>query len=124
MIDHNCDGLVHEGAKDFVVLYYDEDQDGYGAESNTVEACAPYWPWVDNKDDCDDTDADTNPGVLWYEDADGDGYGNPDSSEAFEPVSGYVTNSLIQTMVTLMLLIVDGRGYRRDHSAPKRPMAP
>ena len=26
MIDHNCDGLVHEGAKDFVVLYYDEDQ--------------------------------------------------------------------------------------------------
>ena len=93
-VDRNCDGKIHEGATDFVTLYYDEDQDGYGTPNATVEACAPYWPFVDNSDDCDDSNPKLNPGVAWYQDSDGDGYGNEDvSTTGCDQPEGYVANS-------------------------------
>ena len=106
MIDHNCDGLVHEGAKDFVVLYYDEDQDGYGAESGSVEACAPYWPGSITKTIV------TIPTLIPIQVC----YGTKTpmamamailiAVKSCEPVSGYVTNSADPDDIPLMLQIV------------------
>ncbi|MHA2220250.1 MAG: hypothetical protein ACXACY_30600, partial [Candidatus Hodarchaeales archaeon] len=32
--------------------------------------------YTENEGDCDDTDPDLNPDTIWYQDNDGDGYGN------------------------------------------------
>lgn len=55
----------------------DADNDGFGA------AC-----------DCNDSDSTINPNTVWYEDSDGDGYGNPSVTltQCTEP-AGYVRDS-------------------------------
>ncbi len=119
-IDDDCDDEVDEtGAVDAPTYYEDGDGDGYGTDASTVtdECDAPsgYGP---EADDCDDEDADTYPGadeycdghddncdgvvdettavdtLTWYEDLDGDGYGNSAvvASACSEP-SGYTAAS-------------------------------
>jgi hypothetical protein len=77
--------------------YHDADGDGYGdPDSTTSGECdaGPPWSYVDNADDCDDSDPAVHPGAndvcgedrncdgrfpspgTWYMDADGDGYGD------------------------------------------------
>ncbi|RKX23832.1 MAG: hypothetical protein DRP45_09580 [Candidatus Zixiibacteriota bacterium] len=80
----------------------DVDQDGFGA------AC-----------DCDDTDENLNPSTVWYQDSDGDTFGNPAVSltQCEQPV-GYVLDNADcddtngnMTPNTIWYLDYDGDGY-------------
>ena len=99
--DQDCDGLVDEApAVDGVPWYRDADDDGHGDAANAVGYCAdPDEGWSRLDDDCDDTEATAFPGsieicdgvdndcdgaaddadadvdLLFYRDADGDGWG-------------------------------------------------
>ena len=109
--DNDCDGETDEAsATDAETYYADSDSDGYGTDAYTTAACEPPAGYVENTDDCDDTDAATSPdgeevcdgadndcngdiddGVMipWYLDYDGDGYGDPDAEvSACEAPSG------------------------------------
>ncbi len=61
----------------------DGDGDGYFAGCDSYATIAG--------PDCDDTNAALNPETVWYEDADGDGFGNPEESVIqCEQPSGYI----------------------------------
>ncbi|MCK6522818.1 MSCRAMM family adhesin SdrC, partial [Myxococcota bacterium] len=65
--DNDCDALIDEddpGLADAVTYYADVDGDGYGDADAAVEACAPSAGEVTDDSDCDDTDADVNPGAT------------------------------------------------------------
>lgn len=113
--DNDCDDTDDQIGS--IVLYYvDADGDGFGdADATAVNSCTPIAGSVTNNDDCDDDDDEVNPGatevcdgvdnncdgdtdegftmVTYYEDADGDTYGNPLSplTDCAQPI-GYVTN--------------------------------
>ena len=58
-IDNNCNGQIDEGAP--LTYYYDNDADGYGANSGFF--CAdPGSPWSLNPNDCNDNDNSMFPG--------------------------------------------------------------
>ena len=102
-IDNDCDGDVDEGVT--LTWYQDVDNDDYGDNSYTQEACTEPVGYAAVPGDCDDTDDTVNPGtdevcdgqdndcdalideddaidpILWFEDVDGDGYGD---SSAYE----------------------------------------
>uniref|UniRef100_UPI001F5924F7 MopE-related protein n=1 Tax=Aestuariivivens sediminis TaxID=2913557 RepID=UPI001F5924F7 len=59
-IDNNCNGQTDEGVK--TTYYADSDGDGYGNPASTTQACSPPSGYVSNNTDCDDTDANVNPG--------------------------------------------------------------
>jgi Putative metal-binding motif len=113
-LDNNCNGQLDEGV---LLLYYrDVDGDGYGNDNVTVFACSPPGGYVLVGGDCLDNTATVNPGAIeicgdgidnncngqlnegfvitrYYQDADGDGYGNPSVfSDLCNPFPGYVTN--------------------------------
>lgn len=93
LVDHNCDGWLHLNAVDTSTFYADEDRDGYGDPMYTVGYCELMWPYVQNGEDCDDTNPALNPETMWYFDMDGDGLGNPDESlQVCDPPEGYVAN--------------------------------
>ncbi|MEC7986279.1 MAG: putative metal-binding motif-containing protein, partial [Myxococcota bacterium] len=112
-VDNDCNGLVDD---DLGTLWYeDTDFDGYGNPDAAVEGCMPGVGFVDNAQDCDDTEYLINPsqaeicdeldndcnnliddGVVqtYYEDADGDGFGNPSASiQSCNIVAGYIEDS-------------------------------
>jgi len=99
--DDNCNDEIDEGATDPATWYLDSDDDGYGTDSDTVESCEAPSGYVDNDDDCDDSldtihpdaeeicngsddncndiiDDEPVDGADYFEDSDGDGFGNPD----------------------------------------------
>ena len=114
-VDNNCNGLIDDGV--FSIVYYlDSDGDGFGSNSETIEACEAPNGYVNNNTDCDDTNPQINPdsdeacdnldnncdgdvdeGVntsTYYLDEDGDGFGNLTLSiESCDPPEGYVLNS-------------------------------
>jgi hypothetical protein len=115
-IDDDCDGTVDDNIV-FVTYFADTDSDGYGDIGNSVLSCTTVAGFVTNDQDCDDDDADINPGVselcdgvdqdcdgtaddgltftTYYLDNDNDGYGSSlFSSMSCAPLVGYVTNSL------------------------------
>ncbi len=88
-LDNDCDGTVDEEATDATTWYGDADGDGYGGSDTTLAACDQPDGYSASDDDCDDADADYNPGAeesctetedlncdgsVGYTDADGDGY--------------------------------------------------
>jgi large repetitive protein len=102
-IDDNCDGLEDDpSSADAATWYQDLDADGAGNASVTTVACNQPYAYVPDNTDCDDTLAIVNPkhkevcdtfdnncdGLIddedptvrgqrpYYEDADGDGFGN------------------------------------------------
>ncbi len=116
-IDDDCDGELDEDASDAIDLWADVDGDGYGDMASTTAACEPTEGWVENSEDCDDSDASIHPGAdeicngidddcdgeldegsadltTWYGDEDGDGYGDPHSSvTACEQPKGHVADA-------------------------------
>jgi hypothetical protein len=98
--DDDCDGDADEaGAAGEATWYADADGDGYGDAAVATIACDAPAGYVSDATDCDDTEGARNPGEIeicddldndcdgevdtdaawtatWYEDADGDGYGD------------------------------------------------
>ncbi len=152
-MDNNCDNQVDEGV--MTTYYQDSDGDGYGNPAATNEACEPPTGYVLDNTDCNDAifwfnpaavevcdgednncDNQIDEGVMttYYQDSDGDGYGNPDVTiEACEQPTGYVipntdcndANALFKPGATEIpydgidqdcdgsdLVDVDGDGYR------------
>ncbi len=126
--DDDCDGEVDEG---LTQLFADADGDGAGDPAQPV-GCAGVG--VANANDCDDTDPTINPaamdvcdgvdnncngqvdeGILWYVDADGDGYGTiPLGTQCSQPansasISGDCddTDPVVFTAFTLLVLTDD-----------------
>ncbi|RME23260.1 MAG: hypothetical protein D6798_13880 [Deltaproteobacteria bacterium] len=118
-IDNDCNDLVDDedpGLAGLATWYADEDGDGYGVDDATVEACEPPEGYVGVSGDCAPEDPDSHPGAdevcddrdndcddlvdtdddsivdaTWYQDADGDGYGNDEVSYAgCDPDPDYV----------------------------------
>jgi hypothetical protein len=102
-LDDDCDGDVDEDSSlDVLTWYADADGDGFGDAGAAVVDCDQPAGYVDDDQDCDDTDAAVSPDGMevcdgvdndcdgtidedsaadaptWYADADGDGYGDPD----------------------------------------------
>ena len=110
-LDNDCDGSIDEGV--LSTFYTDGDGDGYGGSSTTL-ACSQPAGYVAGSSDCNDSDSLIYPGspevcdgvdndcdnlidegvrTLFYTDADGDGYGDPSSTElACALISGLSTN--------------------------------
>ncbi|MBT5807844.1 hypothetical protein HOI18_01050 [Candidatus Uhrbacteria bacterium] len=99
--DGDCDGNIDESdSLDALTWYIDGDSDNFGDSSTSLSACTEPSGYVSDATDCDDTDGDTYPGAdeycdghdddcdgstdesdavdagTWYEDSDGDSYGN------------------------------------------------
>jgi gliding motility-associated-like protein len=112
--DENCNGAIDEGVQ--LEFYADSDLDSFGSPSNTILACTLPAGYVTNSTDCDDSDAYVKPIALeicnsiddncnnqvdeniqfniYYEDTDGDSYGDPNSTISFCTLPfGYVSNS-------------------------------
>ncbi len=108
-IDDDCDGDADEGVKS---LYYrDADGDGFGDSGVTTQACSMPGGYSSTSGDCDDTDGEVHPGatevcndrdddcdgavddgllVIFFRDADGDGYGTgTDTVYACSDPGGY-----------------------------------
>jgi hypothetical protein len=98
-LDDDCDGVVDNGFEQW--WFRDADGDGFGEDLDLVFALEPPEGYVASPDDCDDADPGVYPGApellngiddncdghvdegfatLWYRDADGDGYGDPDDT--------------------------------------------
>ncbi|MEC7983836.1 MAG: MopE-related protein, partial [Myxococcota bacterium] len=114
--DNNCDGEIDEGV--LMVFYVDADADAYGDSSVTIEACTVPEGYVENAEDCDDTNLSIYPladevcdGIdnncdevvdedsaidapVWYLDFDEDSYGDADVSiPSCEQPTGYVSDN-------------------------------
>jgi hypothetical protein len=116
-VDNDCDGSTDEGCQADNTYYRDADDDGYGDPANSIKASTTPIGYVSDNTDCDDTDADINPGATescdgidndcddlidegcattttFYRDADGDGYGDPnDTKQATSTPAGYVEDN-------------------------------
>jgi hypothetical protein len=104
--DDDCDGEIDEGLAE--TWYADADGDGFGDPLLSVERCAEEAGWVADARDCDDANSGIHPdaaevcngfdddcdalvddadpdiadALTWYQDADGDGYGDDGSTTA------------------------------------------
>ena len=87
-LNNDCDAFTDENAVDASWWWADVDGDGFGDASDETGACDRPTGYVDNDDDCDDTNSSAHPGAaeIWYDgvdeacdggsdyDQDGDGY--------------------------------------------------
>jgi hypothetical protein len=63
-VDNDCDGDVDSGAVDATDFYADADGDGYGDAADSVWGCSAPSGFVADDQDCDDSDAEVNPGAI------------------------------------------------------------
>ncbi len=112
LLDNDCDGQTDEGVGD--TFYQDADGDGFGADAVTTVACSSPDGFVEVAGDCDDADPAIHPNAaevcdgldndcdgtvdegvaeaLFYQDADGDGFGTDEStSMGCTAPAGYVS---------------------------------
>ena len=109
-VDNDCDDLVDEDLQE--LWYADADGDGWGNAAATLDSCDPGSGWVAEAGDCDDGNSSINPAAselcndvdddcdgevdedleaTWYQDADGDGHGDPAvSTFDCDPGAGWV----------------------------------
>lgn len=118
-IDNNCNSNIDEGLTEYT-YYADMDEDGFGDAANETITCEDSAPagYVDNANDCDDTNPDINPSAsevcdgidnncdsnvdeglaeyTYYADTDEDGFGDAENEtttcEDSAP-DGYVGNA-------------------------------
>ncbi|HNH47444.1 MAG TPA: putative metal-binding motif-containing protein, partial [Myxococcota bacterium] len=112
-LDNDCDGTTDEEA--MFLFYPDADGDLFGDADAVVEACERPEGFIDDGSDCDDQDSARFPGnpevcdgldndcdgvidedveLVWYPDADLDGFGDPALSEyACSAPAGYVADN-------------------------------
>ncbi len=114
-LDNNCNDVIDEDVV-FQTYFEDSDGDGFGNPDVSIEDCMSPMSYVENNDDCDDNNAELNPNatevcdtednncngeidegltfITYYQDMDGDGFGNPDVSieDCMSPI-GYVENN-------------------------------
>jgi len=83
--DNDCDGEADEDAVDALPFYPDADSDGYGVSVGTAYACEAPDGYADEADDCDDSDALTNPAAS---ETCGDGIDNDCDPEPVCRLSG------------------------------------
>ncbi len=105
-----CGGVTNSSdCNDAQITYQDNDGDGFGAgpavpcgnattNTDCNDADAAIYPGnaevPDGKDNNCNGTVDDGPAVTWYQDKDGDGFGNPNvSTSSSSPVPGYVTNN-------------------------------
>ncbi len=113
-LDNDCNGLFDDEAIDAGTWYQDLDGDGWGDSASSTTACTQPTGTVAVDGDCDDSDAGSNPGAselcdgadndcdgvtdeddaldasAWYQDSDGDGWGDGSvSTTACTQPSGY-----------------------------------
>jgi len=127
LIDNNCDTLIDDmdpnlDEESATEWFTDSDGDNYGVTESSVFACIAPENTVDASNDCDDADADINPGATevcdsfdndcdtliddddnsldsnsatyWYKDDDADNYGDPDDYvETCEPPTDYTADN-------------------------------
>jgi len=76
-------------------FYEDADSDGFGNPNSTIEACTAPLGYVENSDDCDDTDDQIGiASEVYYVDADADGFGAGDPILfCSNPGAGYSLNN-------------------------------
>ncbi len=58
-VDNNCSGEIDDGVKN--TYYLDSDGDGFGDPQETILACEGPTGYVDNNNDCDDSNSEINP---------------------------------------------------------------
>ena len=113
-LDNNCNDIIDETPVDGIEYYLDVDRDGYGSAISEGKICEIPDGYADNNLDCNDAFADVNPQgtelcndgldnncngqideiTVWYEDSDGDGYGDLNSSlNQCEKPAGYVSDN-------------------------------
>lgn len=118
-VDDNCDRTIDEDtALDAIVWYLDSDGDGYGDSLYSTTSCTAPSSYVSNNSDCDDSSGSISPvaseycnsiddncdgtvdedsaldAIVWYLDADSDGYGDASyTTTACSVPSGYVSNA-------------------------------
>jgi hypothetical protein len=63
-IDNDCDGVLDGDATDAATWYPDADGDGYGDADGGIAACEAPSGYVADNSDCDDADAEVNPGAT------------------------------------------------------------
>ena len=73
--------------------YEDSDSDTLGNPNSSRQAASQPTGYVANDLDCDDTNASIGLEQIWYEDADGDGFGGDTTTTSCIMPSGYVANS-------------------------------
>ncbi len=114
-VDDDCDGEIDEGDAAPGTFWADADGDGHGDPATETTACTAPEGYVAVGDDCDDTSGAAYPGneetcdgidndcdeqvdeagdfSTFWEDRDGDGFGDPDrSTAACAAPDGYVDN--------------------------------
>ncbi len=89
-VDDDCDSDTDEGL--FQTFYEDVDMDGFGDPGSAAIECAPPPGFVDNDDDCDDTNPAVGPATSLCEDADSDGLGDAGNCVFSCPIPGFVAN--------------------------------
>ena len=64
--DNNCNGEIDEGIDELPTWFRDADGDGFGYDDREgiIEACLQPVGYVDNDQDCDDTDGTIYPGAV------------------------------------------------------------
>ena len=143
-IDNDCDGLIDDADDSFDLdsirtLYVDADGDGYGDPDQTVESCSLTSGVSESGDDCDDGDAELNPGAsdtvgddidqdcdgLDGVDADGDGYASESSggddcddsdSSVYTGAEDTVSDAIDQNCDGIDGVDADADGYASEDS--------
>lgn len=123
-VDNDCDTFIDDADSSVSgqpTWYRDNDSDTYGSSTNTQKKCSQPSGYVSNSQDCDDNNAAIKPGATevcdskdndcdtfvddadspvsgqstWYDDDDGDTYGDSkDTQSRCAQPTGYVSNSL------------------------------
>jgi len=114
-IDNDCDGVEDDGIGP--IWYFDADGDGYGDAEEWIQSCMPPEGYVFDSTDCDDDDDQVHPEaqefcdekdndcdgevdeddaldvLTWYQDLDGDGFGDSTVSDldCYQP-NGFAGN--------------------------------